>query len=49
MSLVCLMMGLRVPCSPPLDYDIESFTKAFGSRGGGYFYYHYDGVVRPES
>ena len=53
MSLVCLMMGLRVPLFPPphthtLDYDIESFTKGFGSRGG-YFYYHYDGVVRLES
>ena len=35
MSLVCLMMGLRVPLFPPLDYDIESFTKGFGSRGGG--------------
>ena len=41
MSLVCLMMGLRVPLFPPPHltiYDIESFTKGFGSRGGGIFF-----------
>ena len=35
MSLVCLMMGLRVPLFPPLNHDSESFTQGFVSRGGG--------------